>query len=100
MISDPPRLAPDRAAVKKALTAYRDLHLRAMRVVRPGGLLAAACCSGAVGDDDFEATLRSAAYDLKRDLQIIHRAGQAADHPVLATCPEGRYLKFVVACVA
>lgn len=100
VISDPPRFAPDRAAVKKALTAYRDLHLRAMRVVRPGGLLAAACCSGAVSDGDFETTLRTAAYDLGRDLQVLHRAGQAADHPVLATCPEGRYLKFVVACVA
>jgi len=100
VICDPPRLAPDRAAVPKALRKYRDLHLRAMRAVNPGGLLAVSSCSGAVQEEEFERTLREAAYDLKREAQILYRGGQAADHPVLATCPEGRYLKFLLACVA
>jgi 23S rRNA (cytosine1962-C5)-methyltransferase len=99
VISDPPRLAPDRASVPRALRKYRDLHLRAMRVVKPGGLFAASCCSGAVAEGEFERTLREAAYDLGRDVQVLHRGGQAPDHPVLATCPEGRYLKFILACV-
>ncbi len=99
VICDPPKLAPDRASLKRALTVYRDLHLRAIRVVRPGGLLAASCCSGAVQESEFEETLRDAAYDVGRELQILARGGQAPDHPVLATCPEGRYLKFVLAAV-
>ncbi|MCK6460703.1 MAG: class I SAM-dependent rRNA methyltransferase [Planctomycetes bacterium] len=100
VICDPPRLAPDRASVPRALRKYRDLHLRAMRAVKPGGLLAVSSCSGAVREEEFERTLQEAAYDLKREAQVLHRGGQAADHPVLATCPEGRYLKFLLACVA
>jgi len=99
VICDPPRLAPDRASVPKALRKYRDLHLRAMRVVKPGGLLAVSSCSGAVHEDEFERTVVEAAYDLRRDAQVLHRGGQAGDHPVLATCPEGRYLKFLLTCV-
>jgi 23S rRNA (cytosine1962-C5)-methyltransferase len=99
VVNDPPRLAPDRASVPRALRKYRDLHLRAMRVVKPGGLLAASSCSGAVHEAEFERTLQEAAYDLKREAQVLYRGGQAGDHPVLATCPEGRYLKFILACV-
>ena len=99
VISDPPRLAPDRASVPRALRKYRDLHLRAMRVVKPGGLLAVSSCSGAVREDQFEETLQEAAYDVHRHVQVLYRGGQACDHPVLATCPEGRYLKFLLACV-
>jgi len=68
--------------------------------VRPGGLLAVSSCSGAVREGEFEQTLLEAAYDIKRDAQVLYRGGQAGDHPVLATCPEGRYLKFLLACVA
>jgi len=99
VICDPPRFARDRGSAKKALTAYRDLHLRALRVIERGGVLAASSCSGAVDEASFEETLRDAAYDVGRSLQVLHRGGQAPDHPVLTTCPEGRYLKFVLACV-
>ncbi|MHC4548044.1 MAG: class I SAM-dependent rRNA methyltransferase [Planctomycetota bacterium] len=99
VVSDPPAFAPTRGAVEGALRAYRDLHLRALRVVRPGGLLAVSCCSGAVAAADFEQTLRDAAHDVGRRVQVLQRGGQAADHPVLATCPEGRYLEFILACV-
>ena len=70
-----------------------------MRLVEPGGLLAASSCSGAVSEADFERTVREAAYELRREVQVLQRGGQAADHPVLATCPEGRYLKFLLLCV-
>ncbi len=99
VVSDPPKYAADRRSVDKALRAYRDLHLRAIRLVAEGGLLAASSCSGLVRDDEFERTLREAAYDVGRTVRFLHRGGQAPDHPVLATCPEGRYLKFVLACV-
>jgi 23S rRNA (cytosine1962-C5)-methyltransferase len=99
VVSDPPKYAADRRSVDKALRAYRDLHLRAIRLVAEGGLLAASSCSGLVGADDFERTLREAAYDVGRSVRLLHRGGQAPDHPVLATCPEGRYLKFMLACV-
>ncbi|MHC4848264.1 MAG: class I SAM-dependent rRNA methyltransferase [Planctomycetota bacterium] len=99
VVCDPPRFARDRSHVDKALRAYRDVHLRAMRVVEPGGLLCVASCSGVVGDDAFEQTVREAAYDLRRTVRILHRGGQSSDHPVLATCPEGRYLKFLLLAV-
>ncbi|MHC4953797.1 MAG: class I SAM-dependent rRNA methyltransferase [Planctomycetota bacterium] len=100
VVCDPPRFARERKHVKKALRAYRDLQLRAMRTVAKGGLLATASCSGVVSEDEFEQALRDASYDLNRDVQVLHRGGQAADHPVLTTCPEGRYLKFLLATVA
>lgn len=100
VVCDPPPFARVRAHVPRALRAHKDLHLRAIRVVRPGGLLAVSSCSGAVGDADFERTLREAAGDVGRSVQVLHRGGQAPDHPVLLTCPEGRYLKFLLACVA
>lgn len=99
VVCDPPPFARDRRDVDRALRGYRDLHLRAARVVQPGGLLAVSCCSAAVREADFEATLREAAYDLGRTIQILHRGGQAADHPILGSCPETRYLKFLLACV-
>ncbi len=100
VVCDPPRLAPTRASVPKAARVYRDLHLRAMRVVEPGGLLAMSCCSGAVSPDLFEGTIRDAAYDLRREVAILQRGGQAPDHPVRMSCPESRYLKFVLACIS
>lgn len=99
VVCDPPPFARKRKDVDRALRGYRDLHLRAARVVAPGGLLAVSCCSGAVREAEFEATLREAAFDLGRAVQILHRGGQAPDHPVLGSCPESRYLKFLLACV-
>ncbi|MHC4938304.1 MAG: class I SAM-dependent rRNA methyltransferase [Planctomycetota bacterium] len=99
VICDPPRFARERKHVDRALRAYRDLHLRALRVVEPGGLICVASCSGVVGEEAFEKTIREAAYDLRRTVRVLHRGGQASDHPVLATCPEGRYLKFLLLAV-
>lgn len=100
VICDPPKYARDRKHAPKALRAYRDLHLRALRIVAPGGLLASSSCSGSVTEDDFDQTLREAAYDLGREIRLLHYGGQASDHPVLASCPEGRYLKFRLVSIA
>jgi len=99
VVCDPPRFARERSHVDRALRAYRDLHLRAMRVVEPGGLLCVASCSGGVSESAFEQTVRDAAYDLRRTVRILHRGSQASDHPVLATCPEGRYLELLLLAV-
>jgi 23S rRNA (cytosine1962-C5)-methyltransferase len=97
VIVDPPSFAPSERAVKKALAAYRDLHARALAVVEPEGLLAAASCSTHVGLEAFLGTLADGAERARRRLRLLEVAGQPADHPSLPAFPEGRYLKFVIA---
>lgn len=96
VISDPPSFAKSKQQQKHALRAYVKLNSMALRATAPGGLLAAASCTSQVGPEAFRQTLAEAASRAKRRLQIIHEAGQPADHPVFAQHPEGRYLKFVV----
>ncbi|HEY2744137.1 MAG TPA: class I SAM-dependent rRNA methyltransferase [Polyangia bacterium] len=97
VISDPPSFAPSEKALQKALTAYRDLHARALALVDEGGILAAASCSSHVTMDAFVGTLRDAADKTRRPLRILELRGQPGDHPTPPAFPEGRYLKFVLA---
>jgi 23S rRNA (cytosine1962-C5)-methyltransferase len=97
VICDPPSFAPSEKALQKALTAYRDLHARAIAVVDEGGVLAAASCSSHVTMDAFVGTLRDAADKARRPLRLLELRGQPADHPTPPAFPEGRYLKMVVA---
>ncbi len=96
---DPPRMAEKKHDVEGALKAHRELHLRAMEMLEDGGILAASSCSGAVGDEPFEETIRDAARLAKRRVQVLHRGGQGPDHPWSVATPEGRYLRFVLARV-
>jgi 23S rRNA (cytosine1962-C5)-methyltransferase len=96
VISDPPSFAKKKEHQKQALRAYAKLNAMGMRVTAPGGLYAAASCTSQVGPEAFRQTLADAAARAKRRFQIVHEAGQPLDHPVLASHPEGRYLKFVV----
>jgi 23S rRNA (cytosine1962-C5)-methyltransferase len=96
VISDPPSFARQKQQQKQALRAYAKLNSMGFRVTEIGGLYAAASCTSQVGPDAFRQTLVDAAARVKRRLQIVHEAGQPADHPVLAQHVEGRYLKFVV----
>jgi 23S rRNA (cytosine1962-C5)-methyltransferase len=97
VITDPPSFAPSEKALQKALSAYRDLHLRALAVVDEGGVLAAASCSSHVTLDAFVGTLRDAADKSRRPLRLLELRGQPADHPTTPAFAEGRYLKFVLA---
>lgn len=96
IVLDPPSLARDKASRFAAMRAYRKLNSSAIRCALPGGLLASASCTSQVSPADFKVILGEAATEAGRRLQIFHEAGHAADHPVPANFPEGRYLKFVV----
>lgn len=96
IVVDPPAFAKSRSSVPAALRGYRDVNLRAMRVLAPGGLLFTASCSFHVGRAAFLAMLQSAAADSGRRLAIRAFTGQPLDHPELLTIPETGYLKGVL----
>ncbi len=95
IILDPPSLAHSRASLPRATKAYHRLNVAAMQVLEPGGIFCTASCTSRVTPADFQAIVRRAAEEVDRRFQIIHDAGAGADHPVLLTFPEGRYLKFL-----
>ncbi len=93
VILDPPKFAASQAQVRDASRGYKDANLLAMRLLRPGGLLATFSCSGLVSADLFQKIVFGASLDAGREVQIIGRLSQGADHPVLLTFPESAYLK-------
>ncbi|MEM7533380.1 MAG: class I SAM-dependent rRNA methyltransferase [Chloroflexota bacterium] len=93
VILDPPKFAQRKNNVDKALRGYKDINLLALRLLKPGGLLATFSCSGMVSADLFQKVVFGAAHDAGRRLQIVQRFSQASDHPVAMTFPEGAYLK-------
>jgi 23S rRNA (cytosine1962-C5)-methyltransferase len=93
VVLDPPPFARGRAAVAAALRGYKEINLRAIRLLSPGGRLATFSCSYHVDDSTFEATCRDAASDAGVRLRLLDRLTQAPDHPALLTVPETRYLK-------
>ena len=93
VILDPPAFARSRRMVEKALAGYKEINLRAMKVLRDGGFLCTSSCSQHVLPEEFDAMLSDAARDAGRSLRILEKRGQRADHPVLAGVPETEYLK-------
>jgi 23S rRNA (cytosine1962-C5)-methyltransferase len=93
VVVDPPAFAKSRATVPRALKGYKDVNLRAMRLVEPGGHLLTASCSYHVGWPDFLAMLREAAGDSGRRITMVEHLAQGADHPEVLTVPETGYLK-------
>ena len=93
VVLDPPPFARGRTAIADALRGYKEINLRALRLLSPGGRLATFSCSHHVDEGVFERTVREAADDAGVRLRVLERLGQAADHPVLLTVPETRYLK-------
>ena len=97
VILDPPAFARSKKAVPHALAGYKDVNLRGLRLLQPGGVLVSCSCSQPVSDDDFWMMLQSAARDAHRQIRLLEQRGQGPDHPVLAGMPETRYLKcFIV----
>jgi 23S rRNA (cytosine1962-C5)-methyltransferase len=93
VILDPPKFASSRGQVMAATRGYKDVNLLAMQLLRPGGMLMTFSCSGLVTTDLFQKIVFGASVDAGRDVQIVDRLAQAADHPVLLTFPESAYLK-------
>lgn len=96
IVLDPPAFAKTKRAVEGALRGYRELNLRALKMLRPGGRLITCSCSHHVALADFMETIRAAAGDAHRRVRLLEIRGAAADHPVVLTIPETEYLKCVI----
>jgi 23S rRNA (cytosine1962-C5)-methyltransferase len=96
IVLDPPAFAKTKRAVEGALRGYKELNLRALKMLRPGGLLVTCSCSHHVGWTELEAAVASAAADLPRRVRLLERRGAAPDHPVVLNLPETEYLKCLV----
>ncbi len=93
IVLDPPAFAKSQRAVEGALRGYKELNLRALKMLRPGGLLVTCSCSHHVGWTELEAAVASAAADASRRVRLLERRGAAPDHPVVLNLPETEYLK-------
>jgi 23S rRNA (cytosine1962-C5)-methyltransferase len=96
VILDPPAFAKSKAAVEKARRGYKEINLRALKVLSPGGCLVTCSCSYHVHEGDLEAILAAAASDAGATVNVIEKRRQARDHPVLLGLPETYYLKCFV----
>ncbi len=93
IVLDPPKFAPTAAHAGRAARAYKDVNLWALKLLRPGGLLATFSCSGGIDAELFRKIVAGAAQDAGADASVIGRFGASADHPVALAFPEGEYLK-------
>ncbi|HLJ77082.1 MAG TPA: class I SAM-dependent rRNA methyltransferase [Acidobacteriaceae bacterium] len=96
IVLDPPAFAKTKRAVEGALRGYRELNLRALKMLRPGGRLITCSCSHHVSLAEFMDTIRAAAGDARRRVRLLEVRGAAADHPVVLNIPETEYLKCVI----
>jgi 23S rRNA (cytosine1962-C5)-methyltransferase len=96
IVLDPPAFAKNRGAVEAALRGYKEINLRALKLLNPGGVLLTCSCSYHVNEELFLAMLTEAARDAGRTVQLIEKRTQGRDHPILLTVPETYYLKCMV----
>jgi 23S rRNA (cytosine1962-C5)-methyltransferase len=99
VILDPPAFAKNRASVAAAARGYKEINLRALKMLGPGGCLVSCTCSYHMTEPLFLQLLSEAAQDSRRRLQLVERRTQSSDHPVLLGVPETLYLKCVIARV-
>lgn len=93
IVLDPPAFAKNRSHLEAAVRGYREVNLRALRLLNPGGLLVTATCSQLIDETQFLNVLTQAAADARRRVQILQKRTQAQDHPILLSMPETYYLK-------
>jgi len=93
VVLDPPKFAPTAAHAERAARAYKDINLWALKLLRPGGLLATFSCSGGVDAALFRKIVAGAALDAGAEASVVGQFGASADHPVALAFPEGDYLK-------
>jgi len=93
VVLDPPAFASNKASEDRARRAYKEINLRGLKLLVPGGLLVTCSCSGRITPAAFDEIIAEAARDAQRDVQILERRGAGPDHPVLVGVPETDYLK-------
>src|SRR5438477_5465066 len=99
IILDPPAFTKSRATVKSGARGYKEINLRALKLLNTGGVLISCTCSYHISEQMFLDLIADAALDARRRLQIVEKRGQSSDHPVLLGVPETNYLKCVIARV-
>lgn len=99
VVVDPPAFAKTKRAVAGAVRGYKELNLRALKMLRPGGVLVTCSCSHHLSYDQFQQIVAAAAGDAHRRVKLIERRGAAPDHPVVINIPETEYLKCLVLTV-
>lgn len=99
VVLDPPAFAKNRASVPAAARGYKEINLRALKMLAPGGVLVTCTCSYHMTEPLFLEVIAEAASDARRRVQIVERRTQASDHPILIGVPETLYLKCVIARV-
>jgi 23S rRNA (cytosine1962-C5)-methyltransferase len=93
IVLDPPAFAKNKASVPKALSGYKEINLRALKLLKPGGYLVSCSCSYNVSESAFADVIAAAAADAHADVTVVEKRMQGRDHPVLMTVPETYYLK-------
>jgi len=100
IILDPPAFAKSRRTLDTAMRGYKELNLRALKMLRPGGILVTCSCSYHVSEAEFMEVVAQAARDVHRNLRVLEKRTQAKDHPILLTVPETAYLKCFIMSVS
>jgi 23S rRNA (cytosine1962-C5)-methyltransferase len=100
IVLDPPAFAKSKKHLESALRGYKELNLRALKMLRPGGVLITCSCSFAVSEENFQAMLTEAAQDAHRSVRVLEKRTQSQDHPILLGVPETYYLKCFVLSVS
>lgn len=100
IVLDPPAFAKSRKQLEGAMRGYKDINLRALRLLGPGGVLVTCSCSHHVSEAMFLQVIAEASLDAGRTLRVLERRTQAQDHPILLTVPETMYLKCLILQVA
>ena len=96
VVLDPPAFAKNKDALPAARRGYKEVNLRAIQVLKPGGILVTSSCSYHLSEEALEALVLDAANDAGRRVQLVERRGAGRDHPVLLGVPETRYLKCLI----
>ncbi|MEO8597235.1 MAG: class I SAM-dependent rRNA methyltransferase [Candidatus Solibacter sp.] len=96
VVLDPPAFAKSRRVIEAATTGYKEINLRALRLLRPGGILVTCSCSHHLSENALLELVAEASLDANRTLRVLERRTQSQDHPILLTVPETLYLKLFI----
>jgi 23S rRNA (cytosine1962-C5)-methyltransferase len=96
IVLDPPAFAKNKAAVRKALSGYKEINLRALKLLEPGGFLVTCSCSYNIGETAFVDIVSNAAMDARAEVALVEKRAQGRDHPILLNVPETYYLKCLI----